>query len=217
MATGTQGRRADYAEATRRAIIDAARELFDRKGFFGTKVDEIAELARVAAGTVYAAGGKQGLLRILVNEWGTAPILRESRTRLAELSDPREVLALVASASRAVREDHGSVIRVLLAAAPHDETAAEGLHGTTKRYRGTLAAVAEHLHGLGALAEGLDARQATDVLWFYFGYSGYLCLTEDNGWPLAKAERWLLEQCAGALLRADTGQQTEAMDEAQPQ
>ncbi|WP_033290965.1 TetR/AcrR family transcriptional regulator [Amycolatopsis jejuensis] len=201
MTTGTQGRRADYAEATRRAIIDAARELFARKGFFGAKVDEIAELARVAPGTVYAAGGKHGLLQILVDEWGTSPILQDSRTRLAELTDPREVLALVASASRAIREDHGSVIRVLLAAAPHDEAAAEGLRDATKRYRGTLAAVAERLHGLGALAEGKDARQATDVLWFYFGYNGYLCLTEDNGWSLAKAERWLLGQCAVALLR----------------
>lgn len=95
-------------------------------------------------------GGKQGLLRILVDQG--APILRESLTRLAELRDPQEVLA---SASRAAREEHGSVIRVLLTTAPHDETAAEGLRSSTKRYRSTLAAIAKHLH---ELVEGMDAR-----------------------------------------------------------
>jgi AcrR family transcriptional regulator len=195
------GRRADYAEATRRAIIDAARDLFDRKGYYGTKVDEIAELARVAPGTVYVAGGKQGLLQTLVDEWAESAILSESRTRLTELTDPHEVLTLVASASRAVREAHGPVIRVLLAAAPHDEVAAKGLQTSTKRYRAALANVAKHLHQLGALAEGLTVQEATDIIWFYFGYSGYLCLTEDNHWSLAKAERWLLTQCTQATLR----------------
>lgn len=197
----TPSRRADYAEQTRQAIIDAARTLFVQRGFFGSKIDEIAELAHVAPGTVYAVGGgKQGLLRIMVDEWAQAPLLKESLERMRGLRDPREVLALVASSSRRVREDHGAVMRVLLHTAPHDETAAEGLRESTERYRGTLAAVAEHLHGLGGLADGVDVRHATDVLWFYFGYAGYLTLTEDNGWPLQQAEKWLLIQCERTLL-----------------
>ncbi|MFJ9032806.1 TetR/AcrR family transcriptional regulator [Streptomyces sp. NPDC102274] len=202
MSPRTPSRRADYAELTRRAIIDAARTLFVRRGFFGSKIDEIAELAHVAPGTVYAVGGgKQGLLRIMIDEWADAPELKESLERLPGLRDPREVLALVASASRKVREDHGAVMRVLLSTAPHDETAAEGLRESTERYRGTLTATAEHLHELGSLAEGIDVRHATDVLWFYFGYSGYLTLADDNGWSLPDAERWLLVQCERALLR----------------
>lgn len=39
------------------------------------------------------------------------------------------------------------------------------------------------------------------LLWFYFGYSGYLTLTEENGWSLPEAEKWLLTQCARTLLR----------------
>jgi AcrR family transcriptional regulator len=194
-------RRADYAEQTRRAIIDAARTLFAERGFFGTKIDEVAELARVAPGTVYAIGGKQGLLRILVGEWAEAPVLQESLEQLSGLRDAGEVLALVASSSRKVREDHGAVIRVLLATAPHDETAADGLRSSTQRYRATLTAVAEHLSALGGLAEGVDVGRAADVLWFYFGYSGYLTLTEDNGWSLPEAEQWLLAQCGRTLLR----------------
>ncbi|ALG10345.1 TetR/AcrR family transcriptional regulator [Kibdelosporangium phytohabitans] len=200
MISRTGGRRADYAELTRKAIIDAARTLFAHNGYFGTKVDEIAKVARVAPGTVYAAGGKQGLLRILVDEWANAPILKQSLDRLPSLTDPHEVLGLVASSSRSVREDHGDVMRVLLAAAPHDETAAEGLRSSTERYRRTLTAVAQHLDALGALHDSVDVQQAADVLWFYFGYSGYFTLTQDTGWSLQDAQQWLLRQCTNALL-----------------
>ncbi|AQZ62555.1 Transcriptional regulator, TetR family [[Actinomadura] parvosata subsp. kistnae] len=201
MSTRTSPRRADYAALTRQAIIDAARTLFAERGFFRTKIDEIAELANVAPGTVYAVGGgKQGLLGIMVDEWASAPLLKESLERLPALRDCHEILALVASASRQVREDHGAVMRILLNAAPHDDTAAQGLRESTERYRGTLAAVAERMHELGGLPDGVDIRRATDILWFYFGYSGYFTLTDDNGWSLPEAEQWLLARCEQALL-----------------
>jgi AcrR family transcriptional regulator len=65
--TPKRTRRQDYAEATRPAIIDAARRLFAERGYFATKVDDIAAEARVAPATVYAVtGGKQNLLDILI-------------------------------------------------------------------------------------------------------------------------------------------------------
>ena len=45
-------RREEYAQATRQAIVDAARRLFSERGYFSTKVDDIAALARVAPATV---------------------------------------------------------------------------------------------------------------------------------------------------------------------
>ncbi len=85
--TGTVSRRAEYAEATRRAIIAAARELFAERGYTATKVDEVAALARVSPATVYAvAGGKQGLLHTLVDDWTQAPEVDEAY-RAIEASD----------------------------------------------------------------------------------------------------------------------------------
>src|SRR6185437_15359362 len=84
---GTVSRRAEYAEATRRAIIAAARELFVERGYTATKVDEVAALARVSPATVYAvAGGKQGLLHTLVDDWTQAPEVDEAY-RAIEASD----------------------------------------------------------------------------------------------------------------------------------
>jgi AcrR family transcriptional regulator len=52
-------RRAEYAHATCQAILCEARRLFSERGYFATKVDEIASGARVAPATVYAVwGGK---------------------------------------------------------------------------------------------------------------------------------------------------------------
>ena len=57
-------RRAEQAIATRRAVLDAARELFIEHGYAATTVADIARRARVAVDTVYAAvGRKPALLR----------------------------------------------------------------------------------------------------------------------------------------------------------
>jgi AcrR family transcriptional regulator len=199
MTTKTRGRRADYAEATRKAIVDAARSLFAQQGFFATRVEQIAETARVAGGTVYVAGGKQGLLRLLVEEWADSPVRQESIDRLGRLEDADEILRLLAASTRKVRETHGDIMRILLATAPHEQVAAEGLATSTARYQATLNLVAERLSELGLLKDGLSVQRAGKILWFYFGYSGFFALIDD-GWTLDDAEKWLREQCAAALL-----------------
>jgi AcrR family transcriptional regulator len=61
-------RREEYPELTRRAVLEATRQLFGERGFFLVKVDEIAAASRVSPATVYAqCGGKHGLLRSLMD------------------------------------------------------------------------------------------------------------------------------------------------------
>ena len=50
-------RRQEQAEATRQAILDAARALFIERGYAGTTVADIAAAARVAVPTVYVSVG----------------------------------------------------------------------------------------------------------------------------------------------------------------
>ncbi len=199
--SGRVTRRAEYAETTRRAIVAAARTLFSEKGYFATKVDEIAATARVAPATVYAVtGGKQGLLRTLVDEWSDAPVVAEARAEIAKLDDPEELLRFLAALTRSMRQDYGDIMRLVIAAAPHDATAAEGLATGTARYRdGTLLA-AQRLADLGALRDGLTVEEALDILWFYFGYAGFFTLVDDNGWSYPKAEEWLRDAARRALL-----------------
>jgi AcrR family transcriptional regulator len=195
-------RRDEYAQATRQAILDAARKLFAERGYFATKVDDIAALARVAPATVYAvSGGKQGLLNTLIDIWSLDPIVKASLDRLEKLDDPAEILRLVASVVRQMRVEFGDIMRVLLNTAPHDPAVAQSLAAGTTRYRDAFQQLVKRLQKLNALREGMDPATALDVLWFYLGYSGLFVLHDDNGWSYDRAEQWLYEECCRALLR----------------
>jgi AcrR family transcriptional regulator len=61
--------RSEHVEATRRAVLAAARSLFGRKGYTQTSIDEIAAAARVTKGAVYHHfAGKKALFRAVYAE-----------------------------------------------------------------------------------------------------------------------------------------------------
>ena len=61
--------RSQHAEATRRAVLAAARSLFGRNGYAQTSVDQIAETARVTKGAVYHHfASKEALFRVVYAE-----------------------------------------------------------------------------------------------------------------------------------------------------
>jgi AcrR family transcriptional regulator len=100
-------------QAKRQAIEGAARRLFSERGYFATKVDDIAALARVAPATVYAvSGGKQGLLRTLTETATTDPAIEAAIGSIERLDDPSAILRLVAATVRSMREQFGDVVRV---------------------------------------------------------------------------------------------------------
>ncbi|HTI26256.1 MAG TPA: TetR/AcrR family transcriptional regulator [Kutzneria sp.] len=61
MATA-RSRRLEYSESTRDALVDSAVELFTKRGYAGTSLDEVAKRARVTKGALYHHfSGKQAL------------------------------------------------------------------------------------------------------------------------------------------------------------
>ena len=196
-------RREEYAEATRHAILQAARRLFSEHGYFATKVDDIAALARVAPATVYAvSGGKQGLLRTLMDLWTTHPIVAATLESIEGMDDPPAIIRLVAERCRQMREEFGDIMRVMIATAPHDRAVAESLATATARYRQAFLPISRRLAALGALRARMSESEAGDLLWFYFGYSGLFTLHDDLGWSYERAERWLAGEASRALLRS---------------
>jgi AcrR family transcriptional regulator len=64
-----KSRRGEYTEATRRALLDAAADLFTERGFAKTSLDDIAAVARVTKGAIYHHfASKPGLLEALFDE-----------------------------------------------------------------------------------------------------------------------------------------------------
>jgi AcrR family transcriptional regulator len=77
--------RAQHVEATRQAVLGAARSLFGRKGYAQTSVDEIAAAARVTKGAVYHHfASKEGLFRAVHDE-----VEAEAQARTAAARDPQ--------------------------------------------------------------------------------------------------------------------------------
>lgn len=57
-----RSRRLDYSESTRQALVDSAVELFTKRGYAGTSLDEVAKRARLTKGALYHHfSGKQAL------------------------------------------------------------------------------------------------------------------------------------------------------------
>ncbi len=76
--------RSQHAEATRRAVLDAARSLFGRQGYAQTSVDEIADAARVTKGAVYHHfAGKEALFRAVYAE-----VEAEAQARVLRAGEP---------------------------------------------------------------------------------------------------------------------------------
>jgi AcrR family transcriptional regulator len=76
--------RSQHAEATRRAVLDAARSLFGRQGYAQTSVEEIADAARVTKGAVYHHfTGKEALFRAVYAE-----VEAEAQARVVAAGDP---------------------------------------------------------------------------------------------------------------------------------
>ena len=75
--------RSEHVEATRRAVLAAARASFGQKGYAHTSVDEIAAAARVTKGAVYHHfAGKKALFRAVYSE-----VEAEAQARTAEAVD----------------------------------------------------------------------------------------------------------------------------------
>lgn len=67
-----RSRRDEYSDATRRALLDAATELFARDGFAATSLDAVAAECRVTKGAVYHHfAGKQALFEEVLTESAT--------------------------------------------------------------------------------------------------------------------------------------------------
>jgi AcrR family transcriptional regulator len=194
--------RALSTQQTRDAILTAAEELIGEYGYAKTTIDQIAIRAGVASNTVYAnVGGKRDLFLALLDRGTGAEVIDETLTRIDETDDGAAAIALVAFAYRRSFETAGAVLSVLDEAGRHDPAIADAVAASERLYRGRLDRVGMHLREIGALREGLAAREVSDVLWFYFGFTAWPQL-RGLGWKADRVESWLAARATEALIRS---------------
>jgi len=124
-------RRAAAAALTRTAILAAAKDGFERRGWSGTTVPSIAEAAGVSPKTVEALfGTKAALLTVVVDyairgDADDVPIVRKEQALAIEQEPrPAAMLDLHAGMVAAINERSAQIAWVVESAAPGDERVA---------------------------------------------------------------------------------------------
>ena len=62
--------------------------------------------------------------------------------------------------------------------------------------------ICRHLEDIGALRDGVDARQASRIITYYYGIDGLLRTREVFGWSFERSNEWLLARVSAAVLRS---------------
>ena len=154
------GRRtqAERREATRGALVAAARELFAAKGFAGAGREEIVERAGVTRGALQHHFGTKEDLFLAVFEAVEADVMQSIATAALASTDPLEQLRLGSLAYLEVAADL-AVSRICLIDAPA-VLSPDARREVTDRY--ATGMVREVL--AAAMAEGRIAEQPVDAL-----------------------------------------------------
>jgi AcrR family transcriptional regulator len=192
----TSTKREAQARETRRAVLEAARELFVAGGYAATTIQAIAERAGVAVQTVYAVfGSKRELMRQLIEATitgGDGPLSvneqAESQTVASE-PDGRRRAALDAALARAIIERVAPVVRVAEEASASDPELAAVMEEVKAARRQEMTESVRILAGPdGPRSEREDAAATLYVL-----YSPQVAtmLKDDYGWTSDRYERWL--------------------------
>jgi AcrR family transcriptional regulator len=187
-------------------VLAAARRLFAESGFFQTRVEQIAKLSRVSPATVYAqCGGKQGLLRSLMDSWTQAPVIVEFEQKALATDNAAVVMQTLSTAYLQITEQWGDVVRVVIDVAPHDEEFGVVLATAQRRHNRSLTTICRHLEDIGALRDDVDARLASRIITYYYGIDGLLRTREVFGWSLKRSNEWLLAHASAAVMRSPLG------------
>jgi AcrR family transcriptional regulator len=193
-------RRAEQAIATRRAVLDAARELFVGNGYAVTTVADIARRARVAVDTVYAAvGRKPALLREVLETAisGTDQVVpAEQRDYVAAIRAATGARAKIETYAAALVQIQPRLAPVYLAlrdAAATDPDCAALWREISDRRAANMGAFAADLRTTGDLRADLSDSDIADIVWSMNGPEYWTLLVHDRGWSPGRFGRHLAD------------------------
>lgn len=187
------------ASTTRRAVLNAARELFIAQGYGATTVEQIAQRAGVSKPTVFSAvGSKQMVLRAvrdtaIAGDDAPVPVARRPATdQIRAEPDQRRAVELLAQHLTGVASRYAQINEVLHAAADGGEEDLRELWETEEDQRLTGARFwVEVLTGKGPLRPGLDTGSAVDVMWLLMSPDQYYRLVHRRRWTSRQYQEWL--------------------------
>jgi TetR/AcrR family transcriptional regulator, regulator of autoinduction and epiphytic fitness len=194
-------RREQQAQATRAAIIDAARHMFIEDGYGATSIQAIAEVVGVSEATIYAHfENKASLLWAAIihavtgeGEDPTAAFQKDFVQAVQSEPDPHKRARMLIQASRQSWERGAADLEVVLVrAADADprltEMAEKAAQGRLEAYREALGLVlANH-----QMKSGVEFDEVAELVWALDSPQVYRALVRDRGWSPEKYEHWIM-------------------------
>jgi AcrR family transcriptional regulator len=199
------GRRA-RADARRRDVVQAARELFERDGFRLTTIAAVAAQAGVSPESIYKGFGSKAALAKAVFDVALAgdddpvPVAeRPALLAIREEPDVRRKIAIFVD-GLVQRLARSAGVQILIRDGRHvDDSLApvwqkvnqEGITGMTMLGRQLLDS--------GGLRADIDLDEVRDVLWNYLAIDHYERLVLSRGWSHDRYAAWLTKAIISAL------------------
>lgn len=200
--------RAGQTAVARRLILDAAARLFTEKGYLGTTLAAVAATAGVSVQTVYNVVGNKAVLLKTVYDVTIAgddePIPMAERPlhrSMLAATNGRDFLRRYAAAGRVLSERALGLVTKMLAQAASGDTDLRSFVETIEAERafGNLQS-ARYVAERFGLRDGLTVQDAADILWTLTSPDVADRLVNRRGWGWDKAEQWLGNAMADALL-----------------
>lgn len=199
--------REEGARRTRRAIVLAAGQLFEQRGYGGTSLSEVAAAAGVARPTVTAAfGSKPALLREVVNEalaGDDEPVPVADRPWFRpvwEAQTHHDLLAAYAQVCTLIGARAARMFEVIRRAADASPDVADLWDRTQSNRRAGAGIVVKQLRSLGPVDGWPGDEQAVDVVWLFNDPAHYDTLVVQCGWQEPDFTAWLTVRMQDALI-----------------
>ena len=187
---------------TRQSVVEAARTLFAANGYEQTTVPSIAREARVSAATVYAqCGGKEGLLRTLMDMWTRSDLVTRIIADCAAATTGHAKLTALADGYVELYAADDDIIRIVTRAAASAPPAADFVGIADQRHHEALAVIVQGIEDVGDLADGLSVDDAARIIFFHFRHAQFVLAVETFGWGVDRTRRWILERVEAAVLK----------------
>lgn len=199
--------RQEQARRSRRAVLQAAHELFLDRGFAATTMPDVAAAAGVSVQTVYKAfGNKPGLAKAVFDvtmagdDEPVAMLQRPSLGRVRDEPDPHRKFRLYGQFLAEVAPRHVPIQLVIRDAASSDPDAREVWASLQDERLKGMTMFARDLRDAGHLGPRISVNHARDVLWAYNSAELFELLVIERGWSPRRYGRWVADALIADLL-----------------
>jgi AcrR family transcriptional regulator len=209
--TYTSNLRTTQAEATRQAILAAARQVCCAGGWPNATIAAIAKEAGVSKETIYAIFGSKV---VLIGEMVKASVakstpgkhfLDEERPRAIRAeSDQARQIDLWATYLSEILERVSPLMAVVRSGSEVEPEMGELYRALHKGRRANLSLLAHSILNQGALRNSLSVEKTTDILWQLASPEMFHLLTGIGGYSTQRYAEWLAGMLKAALLESNT-------------